>query len=135
MKLKYNINSEGLITEIGYLNNYLYEVDESTPFGLNDAFLYKKNVITGDWDHINIKQDYPYEGRNIRVELTNEQITDILLNEQTRPIIEWAYHLPNQKTESGIILWFIDFANDLMSEADTEALLLSLGAIITRNSI
>jgi hypothetical protein len=79
---------------------------------------------------------YPYanEGRNIRVELTDAQVTGIVLNSQTRPLMEWAYHVPNQKTDNGIVLWFIDFANDLMSEAETEGLLLSLGAVITRKT-
>ena len=46
--------------------------------------------------------------------------------------MEWAYHVPNRKTENGLILWFIDFVNDLMSEAETEVVLINLGAIVTR---
>jgi hypothetical protein len=72
------------------------------------------------------------DGRNIRVELTDSIVTTIAMNPQTRPLLEWAYHLPSKKTETGIILWFVDFTNDIMSETETEQLLLSFGAVITR---
>lgn len=78
--------------------------------------------------------DYPFldDGRIIRVELSDAQVTGIVLNEQTRPLMEWAYHVPNRKTNSGLIMWFRDFDNDLLSPEQTEGLLISLGAKITR---
>lgn len=78
--------------------------------------------------------DYPFPTRIIRVELTDAQITGIILNPQTRPLMEWAYHVPNRKTENGLIMWFQDFDNDLLSPEATESLLISLGANITRKS-
>jgi len=77
---------------------------------------------------------FPYssDGRDIRVELTDSQITGIVLNPETRPLMEWAYHVPNEKTSTGLVMWFKDFINDLMGESETEALLIKLGAIITR---
>jgi hypothetical protein len=82
----------------------------------------------------NIKPYWPYEDRPIYVYFTDAQVTAIVLNPQTRPLMEWGYHVPNHKTNNGIEMWFCDFANDLMSEAETEGLLLSLGAVITRKT-
>ena len=77
--------------------------------------------------------DYPFlaDERIIRVELSNAQITDIILNEQTRPLMDWAYHVPNKKIYNGLVMWFRDFDNDLLSPEQTEGLLISLGAKIT----
>lgn len=76
--------------------------------------------------------EFPYEDRPIRVELSDKIVTEIALNPETRPLMDWCYHLPNQKTETGLILWFQDFENALMSPEETEGLLLSLGAVIKR---
>ena len=103
------------------------EVETNQSIINNPSNYYVENGIINELD-------YPHAGRNIRVELTDAQITNIILNEQTRPLMEWAYYVPNRKTGNGLILWFVDFINALMSEQDTEFLLKSLGAIITRKS-
>ena len=125
----YTLKENGEILSWGYDGIYDNYIIDSDPFTAFDIENYKKD--NGQWIKIETL-DYPHAGRNIRVELTDAQITYIILNEQTRPLMEWAYHVPNRKTGNGLILWFVDFINTLMSEQDTEFLLKSLGAIITR---
>ena len=127
----YNLDNEGNLISCGILPEFGDIAQGNEPFSFNNFFEYKKDLTTGEWIKIETL-DYPHAGRNIRVELTDAQITYIILNEQTRPLMEWAYHVPNRKTGNGLILWFVDFINTLMSEQDTEFLLKSLGAIITR---
>lgn len=57
MKLRYNINEQGLVTAIGYVSNYDIEVINE-PFGLFDYFNYRKDLVTGEW--ISTLPNYSY---------------------------------------------------------------------------
>lgn len=134
------LDNDGKINAISTAKTYNWLVPIETDIDLeakkNDVILTigSYNEITELYDCVITDIGFPFADRNIRVELTNEQITDIVLNPQTRALMEWAYHVPNQKTAQGLILWFIDFANTMLSETNTEQLLLSLGAAITRKN-
>jgi hypothetical protein len=134
-QFRYTLDEKGLPIKYGYLEECGAIMQGSEPFTDFDIENYRKDLITNQWVKIEQEPDFPHENRNIRVELTDAQITGIVLNPQTRPLMEWAYHVPNRKTENGLVLWFIDFINGLMSEEETEALLISLGAVITRKII
>jgi hypothetical protein len=75
---------------------------------------------------------FPYETRGIFVFLPDASVTKIAMTASLRPLMEYCYHLPNHKTDCGLIMWFEDFVNPLMSPTDTENLLRSLDALIVR---
>jgi hypothetical protein len=75
---------------------------------------------------------FPYETRGIYVYLPDASVTKIAMTPTLRPLMEFCYHLPNKKTKCGLVMWFEDFVNPLMSPADTENLLRSLDALIVR---
>jgi hypothetical protein len=75
---------------------------------------------------------FPYENRGIFVFLPDSSVTKIAMTTNLRPLMEYCYHLPNHKTECGLIMWFEDFVNPLMNPTDTENLLISLDALIVR---
>lgn len=75
---------------------------------------------------------YPYPTRGIFVYIPDSSITKIAMSPELRPLMEYCFHLPNKKTECGLIMWFEDFVNPLMSPTATESLLVSLGSIVMR---
>jgi hypothetical protein len=75
---------------------------------------------------------FPYDNRNIFVFLPDYSVTKIAMTPSLRPLMDYCYHLPNHKTDCGLIMWFEDFVNPLMSPIDTENLLKSLNALIVR---
>lgn len=50
MRLRYNINSQGYITEIGYLKHYSIELTDE-PFSMHDFQAWQKDLNTGEWKY------------------------------------------------------------------------------------
>lgn len=55
--IRYNLDNNGYVTEIGYKSNYTYELTNE-PFTIGTAFNYQKQLDTGEW--IDLKTTYKY---------------------------------------------------------------------------
>jgi hypothetical protein len=72
--------------------------------------------------------EFPYSDKPIRVELTASIFTSIALDEEKKTLLDKQ----SQRTDTGVILWFTDFVNNLMTPEETETYFTSLGAVIKR---
>ena len=72
--------------------------------------------------------EFPYTDKTIRVELTDAIYTTIALDEEKKTLLNEV----NQRTNTGVVLWFTDFVNNLMTPEETESYFVGLGALIKR---
>lgn len=81
--LKYNLNKDGYVTEIGYIQSYEIELTNE-PFDMNSAFCYRFDFETKRW--IYLPDIAPVDKSINRVEYNWQDMTaSIYINDLYRP--------------------------------------------------
>lgn len=78
MEIRYNLNADGFITEIGYMPNYAYVVDDTCPFDLGSAQFYQK--VDNTWIYKKPTIEWHESNWKYRIFLTNDQLAYLALN-------------------------------------------------------